>query len=126
MLVLSRFEGQKIIVGDDVVIKVIGSDHEATLLEIVLPEEKQVTCPEYPEVVYRDDNGRVTAQLRYGDSILIDQCIEVRVVELRGVKVRLGFEAPRNVPVHREEVYVAIKREQRERFLQENSLHQAQ
>ena len=33
------------------------------------------------------------------------------VIEIRGDKVRLGIEAPRDVTVHREEVYEAIKRE---------------
>lgn len=38
------------------------------------------------------------------------------VVEIRGDKVRLGIKAPRNVPVHRREVYDAIQRaEQRNR-----------
>jgi carbon storage regulator len=33
------------------------------------------------------------------------------VIEIRGDKVRLGIEAPRDVTVHREEVYDAIRRE---------------
>ena len=37
--------------------------------------------------------------------------IAIVVVEIRGDKVRLGIEAPREVPVHRREVYDAIKRE---------------
>ncbi|MFM7117141.1 MAG: carbon storage regulator [Planctomycetota bacterium] len=36
------------------------------------------------------------------------------VVEIRGDKVRLGVEAPKNVPVHRLEVYEAIKRAEAE------------
>jgi carbon storage regulator len=38
--------------------------------------------------------------------------IVVAVVEIRGDKVRLGVDAPNNVPVHRQEVYEAIKREE--------------
>jgi len=37
-----------------------------------------------------------------------DRVIEVTVVEIRGDKVRLGFTAPKEVPVHRREVYDAI------------------
>lgn len=37
--------------------------------------------------------------------------IRLMVVEIRGDKVRLGIEAPRDVPVHRQEVYDAIQRE---------------
>lgn len=36
--------------------------------------------------------------------------VRVMVVDIRGDKVRLGIEAPRDVPVHREEVYNAIHR----------------
>jgi carbon storage regulator len=39
--------------------------------------------------------------------------LEIMVVEVRGEKVRLGVEAPHFVPVHREEVWEAIKRERR-------------
>lgn len=40
------------------------------------------------------------------------------VIEIRGDKVRLGFEAPANVPVHRREVYDAIKREGQRKTLE--------
>ncbi len=35
---------------------------------------------------------------------------EVKIVEIRGDKVRLGVVAPRDVPVHRAEIYYAIQR----------------
>lgn len=41
--------------------------------------------------------------------------IEVTVVEIRGDKVRLGVEAPREVPVHRREIQDAIDRESDEK-----------
>ena len=37
------------------------------------------------------------------------------VIEIRGDKVRLGIEAPKEITVHRQEVYDAIKREQDEK-----------
>lgn len=43
------------------------------------------------------------------ESIVINDDITVVVVEIRGDKVRLGIEAPKEVPVHRREVYDAIK-----------------
>lgn len=46
-----------------------------------------------------------------GESIVIDDVITIMVVEIRGDKVRLGVEAPREVPVHRWEVYASIKQE---------------
>ncbi len=48
------------------------------------------------------------------ESIVINDDIRIVVVEIRGDKVRLGVEAPMEVPVHRQEVYDAIKRMEQE------------
>ncbi len=48
------------------------------------------------------------------ESIVINDDIKIVVVEIRGDKVRLGVEAPKEVPVHRREVYDAIKRSEQE------------
>jgi carbon storage regulator len=44
------------------------------------------------------------------ESIVINNDITIVVVEIRGDKVRLGVEAPKEVPVHRREVYDAVRR----------------
>jgi carbon storage regulator len=44
------------------------------------------------------------------ESIMIGDDIVITIVDIRGDKVRLGIEAPNNIPVHRQEVYEAIKR----------------
>ena len=43
-----------------------------------------------------------------GETIRIGDDIEIHVVEVRGGTVRLGFKAPREVAIHREEVYRQI------------------
>lgn len=45
------------------------------------------------------------------DVIIIEDDIRICVVDIRGDKVRIGIDAPKEVSVHREEVYNAIKRE---------------
>ena len=45
------------------------------------------------------------------ESIMIGDDVVVTIVDIRGDKVRLGIEAPQDIPVHRQEVYEAIKRE---------------
>jgi carbon storage regulator len=47
--------------------------------------------------------------IRIGDSI------KVMIVDIRGDKVRLGIEAPRDVSVHREEIYQIIQNELKQR-----------
>ena len=47
---------------------------------------------------------------KHNESIVINDQIVVTIVEIRGDKVRLGIEAPKEVPVHRQEVYDAIKK----------------
>ena len=46
-------------------------------------------------------------------TIMIGDDVEITVVDIRGDKVRLGINAPSEIPVHRKEVYEAIKRENR-------------
>lgn len=48
------------------------------------------------------------------ETIMIGDDIEVTVVDIRGDKVRLGITAPKEIAVHRKEVYEAIKRENRD------------
>jgi carbon storage regulator len=43
------------------------------------------------------------------ESIIINDHIRVTIVEIRGDKVRLGIDAPKDVSVHRREVYEAIQ-----------------
>lgn len=42
---------------------------------------------------------------------MIGDDIELTVVDIRGDKVRIGIKAPSNIPVHRKEVYEAIRSE---------------
>lgn len=45
------------------------------------------------------------------ESIMIGDDVKITVVDIRGDKVRLGIDAPHEIPVHRQEVYEAIRRE---------------
>ena len=54
------------------------------------------------------------------ESIVINDDITIVIVEIRGDKVRLGIEAPKEVPVHRKEVWEAIQREGQRKKVQES------
>jgi carbon storage regulator len=48
-----------------------------------------------------------------GESIVIGDNITVKVISVDGDQVKIGIEAPRNVEIHRQEVYEGIKQENR-------------
>ena len=48
------------------------------------------------------------------ESIMVGDNVEITIVDVRGDKVRLGITAPKEIAVHRKEVYEAIQREKRE------------
>lgn len=47
---------------------------------------------------------------KVGESVVVGGNVTIEVVEIRGDKIRLGFTGPREVPIHRKEVFDAIKR----------------
>ena len=51
------------------------------------------------------------------ESIIIGDNVVITVVDVRGDKVKLGIDAPREISVHRREVYEAIQRENRQAAL---------
>jgi len=53
------------------------------------------------------------------ESIIIGDDVEIIIVDVRGDKVRLGITAPKNISVHRREVYEAIQREKKEKAQKE-------
>ena len=49
---------------------------------------------------------------RVGETVMIGNDVTVTVLGVKGNQVRVGINAPKNVAVHREEIYERIKREQ--------------
>lgn len=48
---------------------------------------------------------------RIGETLMINDDIKVRVMEINGGQVRIGVDAPKHVEVHREEIWTKIQRE---------------
>lgn len=51
---------------------------------------------------------------RIGERVMIGEDIEVLVLGVKGNQVRLGFKAPKDMAVHRQEIYVKVQREKAE------------
>jgi carbon storage regulator len=60
--------------------------------------------------IAKKESPMLVLSRKKNESIVINNDITIVVVEIRGDKVRLGVEAPKEVPVHRREVYDAIRR----------------
>ena len=52
--------------------------------------------------------GMLVLSRKTGETIRINDNIKITVVELRGDKVRIGIDCPKNIPVHREEIFNQI------------------
>ncbi|MHB8899731.1 MAG: carbon storage regulator CsrA [Thermoguttaceae bacterium] len=59
------------------------------------------------------------------ESIIIGENIVVTIVDIRGDKVRLGIDAPSEIPVHRREIHEAIQRENQRSAQLEHEPHEA-
>ena len=75
-----------------------------------------------PEDLHRfhpaqEENAMLVLSRKRGERIVIGPNIELTVVDIRGNKVRLAFDAPRDVSIHRQEIY---------RRIQDESRHEAQ
>ena len=57
-----------------------------------------------------------------GESIVIGNDIEIKILEINGDQVKLGIEAPRSIPIHRKEIYIQIQESNQEAIDSEGSI----
>lgn len=57
---------------------------------------------------------------RLGESLMIGEDVKLIVLGVKGNQVRIGVEAPKNVAVHREEIYARIKAEEKQQHSEED------
>ena len=130
MLVLSRHRDERIMISKWISIAVVDIRGDKVRLAIRAHQDVQIHRKEVYDAICReakkigeplpasialmawdidpyDDGGLVLSRKR-NESIVINSNVEVVVVDIRGDKVRLGVEAPKDVPVHRLEVLEAV------------------
>lgn len=49
-----------------------------------------------------------------GEALVINNNIEITVLDIRGDQIKIGIQAPKDVPVYRKEVYLQIQKENEE------------
>lgn len=129
MLVLSRQLDESIIISDNIVVTVVDIRGDKVRLGVQAPQEIPVHRREVYDAIQRENaqagavpaglptsgppkgrGGMLVLSRKKNESIVIDNDITIVVVEIRGDKVRLGVEAPKEIPVHWKEVFDAIRR----------------
>lgn len=126
MLVLSRQRDEQIVIGNTrlVIVDIRGDKvrigvcapteiavHRQEVEKAILRECASSSTPAPTPVAYPAtlaEGGMIVLSRKKNESIVLNHEVTVVVVEIRGDKVRLGVEAPKEVPVHRREVYDAI------------------
>ena len=51
-----------------------------------------------------------------GESLMVNNNVEITVLEVRGDQVKIGISAPKDVPIYRKEVYLQIQEENKASF----------
>ncbi len=105
MLVLSRMRDQVTMIGDEIRVTVLDIQPWRTVMLIEAPND---LLPHDPD---RDPPHRAILSFQRGEGLRLGRHIEFQLVDIRGDKVRMGFNTPPAVPVRRKEVYDAIRRE---------------
>lgn len=59
---------------------------------------------------------------KVGEAIILDDQIEITVLEVKGEQIKLGIQAPKEVEVHRKEVYNSIQNENRKAMVTNKNL----
>lgn len=57
-----------------------------------------------------------------GDSIIIQDNIEIKIIEISGDQVKIGIKAPKDVSIHRKEIHYQIKEENKNSILNSNHI----
>lgn len=115
MLVLSRRVDESVMIGDDMTITITKIQGNRTRIKTQAPNHvpiwrSEITSTQARKPEARTKEATALVLTRESDqSINIGNDIVITVIQIRGDKVRLGIQAPRDVPVHRHEVYEAIQ-----------------
>ena len=73
-----------------------------------------MTCSR--EIQKRQVNKMLALTRKKGEALMINNNVEITILEVRGDQVKIGIDAPKDVPIYRKEVYLQIQEENKASF----------
>ena len=64
----------------------------------------------------RQVNKMLALTRKKGEALMINNNVEITILEVRGDQVKIGIDAPKDVPIYRKEVYLQIQEENKASF----------
>jgi carbon storage regulator len=117
VLVLARKPGQKIVIGSALVMELLGVDSaQRAALAFESPQPLRLSSADIRLHLSMpagtpENPAHAELALAVNQSVRVNEEVSVMVVSVKGDQVRLGFTAPPEVQIFREEVYLEIQRE---------------
>jgi carbon storage regulator len=97
MLVLTRRKNESLVIGESTYVEVIFIGTEKIQLQVSQKNNKE--------------NQKVVVDLLLGDSYQLPENVILKMLKIDGSQLKIGISAPREIPVHREEIYERIQNE---------------
>lgn len=116
MLTLSRKKDEGIVIGDAIFVTIADIRGDKVQFAIKAPLEIPIHRQEvYEENMQENVSQRnemlVVISRKRNESIVIGRNTIITVIDIRGDKMRIGIEVPKETPIHRQEVYEAVQKE---------------
>ena len=116
MLVLTRKPGERIVVGSAFQVEVVSVEHGVVKFALYVDQPVTLMPGDVRIEVGGEAGGQpIRVTRKVDDSVVIGddlrQQVEVLVVSVKGEAVRVGIKAPREVQVHRQEIWEEIRRQ---------------
>ena len=126
-LVLTRKTGQRVMIGDEIIVEVLNVDSREARLLFSVPKSIEVHREEVYHRIHHEgtqqakkkvytETGSLVLSRKIGQRVMIGDEIIVEVLNSEVGEVRLLFSVPENIQVHREEVYHRIHHEANEQI----------
>jgi len=63
------------------------------------------------------ENNMLALSRKKGEAIMVGNNVEISILDIKGDQIKIGIQAPKEIPVYRKEVYIQIEEENREAVL---------